>query len=169
MTTLQYKTSKTAEALAQRIIEGAASLAIFVEGLSNSEWKLPVVGDGRSIGVVVHHVASTYPLEIELARVLAKGEPIKEATMEVVDKMNADHAKENEDVSMQEALDLLERNSRTAADSVKEFSDEELKNSATVSLNANAPLTAQFFIEDHALRHSYHHLERIKETLETKN
>jgi hypothetical protein len=37
-----------------------------------------------------------------------------------------------------------------------------------VSLNADAPLTCQFFIEDHALRHSYHHLARIRATLEAR-
>jgi hypothetical protein len=36
---------------------------------------------------------------------------------------------------------------------------------ATVSLNADATLTAQFFIEDHALRHSFHHLASIQAAL----
>jgi hypothetical protein len=34
-----------------------------------------------------------------------------------------------------------------------------------VSLNADAPLTCQFMLEDHAVRHSHHHLARIKATL----
>jgi hypothetical protein len=33
---------------------------------------------------------------------------------------------------------------------------------AAVSLNSDAPLTAQFLIEDHAVRHSWHHLETIR-------
>lgn len=168
MENFETKISSKAELLSERIIEGANSLASFAEGLSDSDWKLPVVGDGRTVGVVIHHVASTYPLEIELAQVLASGNPIKEATMKVVDQMNADHNRENKDVRKQEALELLKRNSKFAADSVKVFTDEELENSATVSLYADAPLTAQFFIEDHALRHSFHHLERIRQTLKTK-
>ena len=63
-------------------------------------------------------------------------------------------------------LELLINNSEKAAEKVRSITDEELENSATVSLNANAPLTAQFFIEDHALRHSFHHLARIQATLE---
>jgi hypothetical protein len=35
-----------------------------------------------------------------------------------------------------------------------------------VSLNADAPLTCQFFLEDHAVRHSYHHCARIRAALE---
>jgi hypothetical protein len=45
------------------------------------------------------------------------------------------------------------------------LSDEELDRAATVSLNADAPLTCQFFLEDHAVRHSYHHLARIRAAL----
>ena len=44
-------------------------------------------------------------------------------------------------------------------------SDEELDRAAAVSLNAGAPLTCQFFLEDHAVRHSYHHLARIRAAL----
>jgi len=33
-------------------------------------------------------------------------------------------------------------------------------------LNADAPLTTQFVLEDHAVRHSYHHLARIKAALQ---
>ncbi|HVZ61717.1 MAG TPA: hypothetical protein VG892_13105 [Terriglobales bacterium] len=46
------------------------------------------------------------------------------------------------------------------------FSDEELDRAAPVSLNADAPLTAQFLIEDHAVRHSWHHLASIKAAFE---
>src|SRR5262249_48836425 len=55
--------SRRAEALADRIEQGAASLAAFAEGLSEAEWIMPVSPtDGRSIGVIVHHVASVYPI-----------------------------------------------------------------------------------------------------------
>ncbi len=157
--------NRRANELANRITQGASTLGIFAKGLSDSDWQKPVVGDGRTIGVVVHHVASTYPLEIELSQLLASGQPITGATMEVVDQMNATHAQENAAVKQQETLELLRNNSKAAADNVREFTDSELENSATVSLNADAPLTAQFFIEDHALRHSFHHLARIRATL----
>ncbi|MCK0178032.1 DinB family protein [Flavobacteriaceae bacterium S0862] len=152
-------------ALAERLTLGANALANFAENLSNSEWNKPVLGDGRTIGVVVHHVASVYPLEIELAQVIASGNPITDATMDVVNQMNADHAKEFANVGKTETIELLRKNSKIAADAVRSFTDKELDNASTVSLNANAPLTVQFFVEDHALRHSYHHFSKIKETL----
>lgn len=157
--------NRRANTLAERIEIGAANLAEFAERLSDGEWQAEVPGDGRTVGVIIHHVASAYPLEIELAQILASGEPITEATKEVVDEMNAKHARDYAAVGKQETLKLLHNNSRVAANRVREFTDEMLDSAAPVSLNANAPLTAQFFIEDHALRHSFHHLARIKEAL----
>ena len=154
-----------ANALAVRLILGAMKLAKFTEGLSDEEWDTPVTGDGRTIGVVVHHVASVYPIEVELAQILGKGNSITEVTKEAIDTMNAEHAIENEQADRQKTLDLLRTNSENAANAIREFTDEELDNSALVSLYHDAPLTAQFFIEDHALRHSFHHLGKIKASL----
>src|SRR6185503_18293615 len=50
-----------ARALADRIEQGANALATFAEGLSDAEWNTAVPGDGRSVGVTVHHVANMYP------------------------------------------------------------------------------------------------------------
>ena len=68
-------------------------------------------------------------------------------------------------MNQQEALGLLRRNSKAAADAIRQFSDEELDRAAPISLNADAPLTTQFFIEDHALSHSFHHLASIRAAL----
>ncbi|MEN8154345.1 MAG: DinB family protein [Acidobacteriota bacterium] len=163
--TLHTNNNSRANALAERLEEGAKALTSFAEKLSGPDWQKPIPGGGRKIGVIVHHVASVYPVEIELAQTLASGNPITGASKKVIDDMNATHAKENETVDKEETLDLLKRNSRAAADAIRSFSDAELDNAAPVSLNANAPLTAQFFIEDHALRHSFHHLAQLEDAL----
>ena len=157
--------SKMANILADRILAGADKLAEFAKELTQEQWDTPVLGDGRSIGVVVHHVAYLYPVEVELSTVLASGNPITEVTKKGVDEMNATHAQDFANVTKEEALELLNKNSRMAADAIRGFTDEQLQNGSTISLNANAPLTAQFFIEDHPVRHSFHHLERIRASL----
>jgi hypothetical protein len=159
------KMSKRAEALAQRIEQGAKQLADFGQQITNDDWQRVLPPDGRTVGVIIHHVASVYPIEIHLATVLASGKPVKEITWDVVADMNAKHAHEHVAVSKQETLDLLRRNSHAAAEAVRAFSDEQLDSAALVSLNADAPLTAQFMIEDHAVRHSWHHLAKIKNLL----
>jgi hypothetical protein len=82
-----------------------------------------------------------------------------------VHALNAKHAQEHDTVTREAAIDLLRHNSAAAAATIRALSDEELDRAATVSLNADAPLTCQFFLEDHAIRHSYHHLVRIRAAL----
>jgi hypothetical protein len=158
--------SHRAGLLADRIEEGANGLAAFAEGVSEAEWQSPVSGtDRRSIGVIVHHVASMYPIEIEAARVIASGKPVTDITWEVVANLNAEHAQEHAFVTKAAALELLHRNSLEAASAVREFTDDELDRTEPFSLSFGAPVTAQFVIEDHALRHSWHHLARIRAAL----
>jgi hypothetical protein len=158
---------RRAEALADRIEEGAAALAAFAEGLSEEQWRTPMSGDKdhRSVGVVVHHVASVYPIEIDLARTIAGGKAVTDVTWEAVAQMNAGHASDQTAVTKAAALDLLRRNSREAAAAVRAFTDDQLDRAAAFSLSFGAPVTAQFVIEDHALRHSWHHLARIRAAL----
>jgi hypothetical protein len=155
-------TSRRANALAERLEQGARALEAVASALTGTEWQTPIPGDGRTIGVVVHHVANMYPLEIQLAQALAAGKPISGVTWDVVNELNATHAMENTAVTKETAIDLLRRNSAAAAAAIRALSDEELDSAGIVSLNADAPLTCQFFLEDHAVRHSYHHLARIR-------
>jgi hypothetical protein len=151
---------RRAEALAERIEQGAAGLAAFAEGLSDTEWRAPMsVGgkDRRSVGVIAHHVASVYPIEIDLARAIGSGKAVAE--------MNAKHAGDHGAVTKAAALDLLRRNSQQAAVAVRAFTDAELDQAAPFSLSFAAPVTAQFVLEDHAVRHSWHHLARIRKTV----
>ena len=150
------------EALAARLEAGANALVAFATSLTETEWQTRIPKDGRKIGVVVHHVASMYPLEIQLAQVLGAGQPIQDVTWDAVNSINESHAKENDVVSKEAALALLINNSAAAAAAIRAMSNEELDRAATVSLNSDAPLTCQFFLEDHAVRHSYHHLAGIR-------
>src|SRR6476661_1398963 len=85
--------SQLANALAERLEEGARALAAFAVGLTDTEWQTRVPHDGRTIGVIVHHVASVYPLEIQLAQQLAAGKPIVGVTIADIHAMNAAHAR----------------------------------------------------------------------------
>lgn len=158
--------SRRAEALAQRIEQGAHALAAFAQSLSDVQWHTVVPSDGRQVGVILHHVASVYPLEIHLATEIASGNPIVGVTWDGVAEMNAKHAHEHAMVGKEATIELLRRNSHSAAEAVRAFTDEQLDHAAAVSLNADAPLTAQFLIEDHAVRHSWHHLAKIKAALQ---
>jgi len=157
--------SPQADALAARLQQGAEALAAFATTLTDAEWQTPVPHDGRTVGVIVHHVASIYPLEIQLAQTLAGGAPIAGVVWDDVHALNAKHAAENANITKREALELLRTNSASAAATIRELTDEQLTRAETISLYSDAPLTCQFFLEDHAVRHSYHHLARIRRTV----
>jgi hypothetical protein len=96
--------------LADRLEAGARPLMDFARPLSEEEWSTVVPGDGRRVGVIVHHVASVYPLEIRLAEMVAAGTPI--VTWATVHEMNAAHAVENSRVTKDAALALLAEEQR---------------------------------------------------------
>jgi hypothetical protein len=154
--------SARANALAERLEQGARALLDFAATLTEEEWQTRVPHDGRKIGVVVHHVGNMYPLEVALTQKIAAGEPIVGVTPADVAVINAEHARERDAVTKAEALEFVRRNSEAAAEAVRELSDEELETATPNSYYDGAPMTCQFWIEDHELRHSFHHLDVIR-------
>jgi uncharacterized damage-inducible protein DinB len=157
--------NEKSRALADRLERGSRALADFASSLTDEEWRTRIPHDGRTVGIVVHHVASVYPIEIGLAQTIAEGKPVAGVTSEVIDQMNARHAEQNRDVTKEEALALLRRNSSAAAEAIRNLTEDDLDRAAPVSLYEGATLTCQFVLEDHAVRHSYHHLGIIRAAL----
>jgi len=157
--------SKRAEALAERIAEGHRELMATIEGLSETAWRVYCPNEERSVGVVVHHLASMLPAELDMIRAVASGQPIVGVTPKMVDQMNAQHGKAHADCTIEETLDLLRRNSALVVDGIRELTDAQLDQAAPVSLHWSAPLTAQYLIEEHPLSHIYRHLASIRAAL----
>jgi hypothetical protein len=157
--------SSRANALADRLEKGASALASLAGTLTDAEWQTPLPKDGRKVGVVIHHVANVYPIEISLAQTLGGGKPVAGVTWPGIHEMNAGHAREFDGVTRETAMDLLRRNSAAAATAIRAMSDAELDSAAPASLYDDAPITCQFMLEDHAVRHSYHHLAGIRAAL----
>lgn len=155
-------TGPRAEALAARLEAGARALAAFAGTLTPAQWRQRVPHDGRPVGVVVHHVAAVYPVEIQLATTVAAGRPVEGVTMADVHAMNAAHAASHADVTVAGAVAALHDASAAAAAAIRAIPDAALDHAASVSLYGGAPLTCQFVLEDHAVRHSYHHLALLR-------
>jgi len=154
--------SQRTEALATRLEQGATQLSAYAQSLNPRQWAAPVAEEGRSVGVLVHHVATMYPLETELAQTIAKGQAVSGVTWELVAEINAKHALEHAQPDRMETLALLRRNSAAAATAIRALNDEQLDTVAPISLYNDAPLTLQFWLEDHQVSHSYRHLANIK-------
>jgi hypothetical protein len=154
-----------AEALARRVEEGHARIVSFIENCSREDWGTIVPGEERTVGVLLHHVASVLPVELDLVKALAVGKAIEGVTAVEVNQMNAAHAQDNSGVTRAQTMALLKQNSAMVVQAIQALSDEELDRAAPVSLHWGAPVTTQYFIEDHPLSHSYHHLTNIQAAL----
>ena len=66
------------------------------------------------------------------------------------------------------ALALLAENSAAAAAAIRLLSDDDLDRAVPVSLYGDAELTCQFMLEDHAVRHSIHHLSRLRAAVQQR-
>ncbi len=139
-------------------------LATFAEGRSEKEWQT-VCDDGRTVGVLCHHVASQLPGEIDVMRQMAAGKAFSGVTWAMVDEGNAAHAREHAACSQREAAELLRRNGAMAAAAIQELRDEQLDLATPNSLHGEAPVTAQFWIENHPLAHAYRHLASMRAAL----
>jgi hypothetical protein len=158
-------TNRRSALLAARLEQGANDLIAFANGLNDAQWMTRVPGDGRTVGVLVHHVGNMYPIEIQLAQLLAAGKPVAGVAWSDVHGMNAGHAKDFAAVTKEAAIEIVKKNSTAAAAAIRALSDDELDQASPVSLNSDAPLTCQFFLEDHAVRHSFHHLAKMRAAL----
>jgi Mycothiol maleylpyruvate isomerase N-terminal domain len=156
---------KRSEVLAARLEQGVRELTALARTLTDEQWKTKIPHDGRTVGVVVHHVGTMYPVEIELAQKLGAGQAVEGVTWDAVHEINANHAREHAACTKEEAIALVEKNSAAAAAAVRALSDEQLDTAAGLSLNSDGPRTCQFMLEDHAVGHAWHHLLKIRRAL----
>jgi hypothetical protein len=156
--------STRAESLASRVEQGAQALATFAEGLSDKQWQA-VCDDGRTVGVLCHHVASQLVGETDVMKQMAAGKPFSGVSWSMVDEGNAAHAHEHAACTQGEAAELLRRNGAMAAEAIRGLRDEQLDLATPNSLHAEAPVSTQFWIENHPLAHAYRHLASIRAAL----
>ena len=151
-----------AEVLAERIEQGAEEFIAAVESLSDEQWQTPCGSEQRSVGVLVHHVGTMYPIEADVVRMLAENGEAPGVDWPAVHGINADHATTNAAADKSAAIALVRNNVQAAVETVRGLSDAQLDRVAPNALAWNAPMTVQNFIENHPIAHPYSHLESIQ-------
>jgi len=148
--------------LAERIEQGAEEFIAAVESLSDEQWQTPCGSEQRSVGVLVHHVGTMYPIEADVVRMLAENGEAPGVDWPAVHGINADHATTNAAADKSVAIALVRNNVQAAVETVRGLSDAQLDRVAPNALAWNAPMTVQNFIENHPIAHPYSHLESIQ-------
>jgi len=99
----------------------------FVDGCTDADWRsAPLDGDPRPVGVVVDHVAHAYEYLAGWMRQLVAGQPV-EVNGDVVDALNAEHARAAASVSRAEATGHLHRSGTAISVLVANLSAAELQ------------------------------------------
>ncbi len=148
-----------AQKLAERFEQANNDVIAAVERCSPSEWRSQCVNEGRSVGVMAHHIGGGHTAITQLMQAIANGQPLPPLTPEMLDQSNAQHAAQFANCTKDEALALLREGGAHAAGAVRGLSDEQLDRTATVF---GMPMSAQQFIENVLIGHPQGHLQSIR-------
>ncbi len=119
-----------------------------------------VPGEEWPVGVVVHHVALGYDLVIGWLDCAVGGRPI-EQTGEDIDADNLRHSVEYVGVGIEETIDLLRRNGRSAAARIRELGDTDLATTTPFGPAGGAPLSIEQYCNA-AIGHVQRHIANAR-------
>ena len=133
----------------------------FVDNCSDEDWRKVCSGEGWTVGVVAHHVAAGHFGAIDFVRMIVAGEAIPEITMEAIDQMNAQHAKEHTNCTREEVLALLRKNGSAFAGYLEGLSEADLGLTGYLAA-IGGDVSAQQLIEMVILQSGGEHFDSMK-------
>lgn len=162
-------TALTVEQLLAQVEEATAATAAVIKQCSESDWKTALSDeDGRSVGVVCHHIASVYPLVVNGALQMTRGEGAPTFSYDDIHALNHQHAEAQASVDPDAALALLDSNSAAAKEQLGALSDADLQVTAPLPLIGGQAISAQQMVQWFLVNHAHNHLESIHKALEGK-
>jgi hypothetical protein len=156
--------SARAETLAKQFEAQAAEMTAEIEKLTDADWKKVTSAEKWPVGVTAHHVAGAHEPIAGMLKTVASGQTMPPFTMQMLDEMNARHAKDFAGCTKAETLELHKKGVAAAAATVRGLSDAELDRSGTV-LTGMPAMTAQQIVENIMISHVKEHLGSIRATV----
>lgn len=153
--------SQRTKELVERVTAFNNEFIAFVDNCSDEEWRKVCSGEGWTVGVVAHHVAAGHFGAIDFVRMIVAGEAIPEITMETIDQMNAQHAKEHANCTREEVLGLLRKNGSAFASYLEGLSEADLVRTGYLAL-IGSDVSAQQLIEMVILQMGGEHFDSMK-------
>ena len=108
-----------------------------LEKLGDKDWRKATEAEKWSVGVTAHHLASTLEPISEMVEAVATGKS-KESTMEMIDQLNAKHAKDYANCTKAETIELLKKGAAVAVAVIRGLSDDQLAKSGPVIAEARS-------------------------------
>lgn len=152
------------EALAKEFEAKANEATGVLEKLSDADWKKVTAAEKWSVGVTAHHVAQSHEGIANIIKAVAAGQSLGNFTMDMLNEMNANHAKDFANCTKAETLDLHKKGAAAAASVVRGLSDDQLAKSATV-LTGMPPMTTEQVVTNILINHINDHYGSIRKTI----
>ena len=137
----------TVTQLLAQVADATDKTAVVIEKCRTDQWQIHVPDEGRTAGVVLHHIAYAYPFVVDWACQLARGEGAPAVSYEDVHALNHQHAEAQADVDAAETLALLKTNAAAAQAELRQLSDAELQVEAPLPLIGGQTVTAQQMVQ----------------------
>ena len=152
------------EALAKEFEAKAKESAAVLEKLSDADWKKVTEAEKWSVGVTAHHVAQSHEGIANILKAVVAGQSMGNFTMDMLNEMNAKHAKDFANCTKAETLELHKKGAAAAAAVVRGLSDDQLAKSMTVLAGMPA-MTAEQVVTNILINHINDHYGSIRKTI----
>jgi hypothetical protein len=152
------------EAFAEQFEAKVEEATALLEKLTDADWKRTTAAEKWTVAATAHHVAATYEPITHIIKTIAAGKTLPHFTRQMLDEMNAQHAKEFAGCTKQDTITLHQKGAATAAAAVRGLSDAELAKTGTVF--TGVPLmSAEDMVKGALLGHIDEHFTSIRKTI----
>jgi hypothetical protein len=152
------------EALARQFEAKVAEATGLLEKLSDTDWKQTTAAEKWTVAATAHHIASSYEPVTRIIKTIAAGETLSHFTRQMLDEMNAQHAKEFATCAKPQTIALHTKGAAAAAAAVRGLSDAELAKTGTVFAGM-PPISAEEMVKGALLGHIDEHFGSIRATI----
>jgi uncharacterized damage-inducible protein DinB len=152
------------EALAKQFEAKVEEAIALLEKLSDADWKKTTAAEKWTVAVAAHHIARSYEPITHIIKTLAAGQGLPHLTPQMLDELNAQHAKEFAGCTKPETIALHRKGAAAAAAAVRGLSDAELEKTGTVFAGMPA-MSAEEMVKLALLGHVDEHFGSIRKTI----
>ena len=152
------------EAFAKQFEAKVEEATTLLEKLTDADWKKTTAAEKWTVAVTAHHIASSYEPATHIIKTIAAGHALPHFTREILDAMNAQHAKEFAGCTKPETIALHKKGAAAAAAFVRGLSDAELAKTGTV-FTGMPPMSAEEMVKRALLGHIDEHFGSIRKTI----
>lgn len=155
------KVTGSAAQLAREFDSVLADVMQLAESCDGGQWRIQVIAEERTVGVLFDHIAAGNDQGVEWATSFLRGRAV-EVDPGLIDSENAAHAREARTRPREETLRLLRETTARASKFLRGLSDEQLNITQRFGWLGDQDLA---FIVRQSIRHPQRHLQGIREAV----